>query len=944
MPEQIERLTEALADRYRIERQIGAGGMATVYLAEDLKHRRRVAVKVLRPELAAMLGAERFLREIEIAAQLQHPHILPLYDSGAVVRGTGGSASRVIATTAEHQSDDPAIQRSLEFLFYVMPYVEGESLRDRLRREQQLSIEDTLLLAREIADGLGYAHARGIVHRDIKPENIMLSHGHALIADFGIARAVREAGGERLTETGLSLGTPEYMSPEQASGSRQIDARSDIYALACVVYEMLAGEPPHTGPNAQAIIARVLTQPVPSVRQMRETVPVPMDGAIAKALAKLPADRFATAQQFGEALRASLTNGAVLAAVATPAPAHRWVWPAIATVAVLALAAVAVWKPWHGGTSASGPAGIFHLSMTIEPLAVTEHAPAPAVALSPDGTRLAYVAGEGGMGQIYLRRLDGPGEAIPVPGATSAQVPFFSPDGKWLGFVSEGRLRKVSLVDGTTFALCEASMMHAADWSPDGRIVMGGSVGNGWGLSIVDADGGQPALLVDPADVAGGVVYLLYPSWLPDGDGVLFTTSGGAGEAVNIAVIDVSTGRQHIVLEGGGAARYVPTGHLVYSQNGALFAVPFDVAKRTVTGTPVRVVNDALMGFPYEPALAHFAIASSGTLVYLSGSAGKFVGERLAWVNRDGTAQPIEGLFETGSDPTSPWGPRVSPDGNRILFWSPSLERPTNTIGQAGNVWTYSLEREVLTKITIERPDFFWSIWTPDGASIVSIGAETGSRTANLYSRRADGVGQLTRLTTAREGQWLQPYSTTADGKLVFYQQSDQGRGFDIWALPLESGEPPQVVLGGPEETTHPAISPDGRWLAYRVSDGQGDHVFVTDFPAGRGRWQIAASGTAPVWSPNGRELYYQQQTADGHIAVNAVEVADAPTFTAGRTTRLFQGPYVGPLPFGRNYDIAPDGERFLMVRQATGGEVLTNLNVVVNWFEELRQRLGGGE
>ena len=943
MSEQIARLTDALADRYRIERQIGAGGMATVYLAEDLRHRRRVAVKVLRPELAAMLGAERFLREIEIAAQLQHPHVLPLYDSGAVVRGTDGSAARVIATTAEHQADGPAIQRSLEFLFYVMPYVDGESLRDRLRREQQLSIEDTLLLAREIADGLGYAHARGIVHRDIKPENILLSHGHALIADFGIARAVREAGGERLTETGLSLGTPEYMSPEQASGSRQIDARSDIYALACVVYEMLAGEPPHTGPNAQAIIARVLTQPVPSIRGMRETVPVPMDAAIAKALAKLPADRFATAQQFGEALQASLTSGAVPAAVTTRAPAHRWLWTAAAIVAVVGLVAVALWGPWRG-PDLGAPAGVFHLSMKIEPLAVTGHSPGPAMALSPDGTQLAYVAGEGGVGQTYLRRLDGPPAVVPVPNATSAQVPFFSPDGKWLAFASEGRLRKVSLADGTAFTLCDALEMHGADWGPDGRIVMGGSVGNGWGLSLVDVDGGRPELLLDPADIGDGAAYLLYPSWLPDGDGVLFTASASSASPLAIWIIDVPTGRRHLVLEGGGAARYAPSGHLVYSQDGGLFAVPFDVAKRAVTGTPVRVVDDALMGFKFEPPLAHFAVAPTGTLVYLSSSGGDFVGEQLAWVDRDGKAETIEGLFETGADPTSPWGPRVSPDGRRILFWSPSLEPPTSDIGQTGNVWTYSLEREALTKISIERPDFFWSIWTPDGESIVSIGAETGSWAAHLYARRADGMGELTRLTTAEERYWQQPYSITADGKWLLYQESQVGEDFDIWALPLRDGGPPRAILGGPEETTHPAISPDGRWLAYSVSDEQGQHVFVTDFPEGRGRWQVAAKGSAPLWSPDGRELYYQQQVPDGHIAVYAAEVSDAPTFTLGRATRLFQGPYVGAIPFGRNYDIAPDGERFLMVRQATGGEVLTNLNVVVNWFEELRQRLGGGE
>jgi len=596
--------------------------------------------------------------------------------------------------------------------------------------------------------------------------------------------------------------------------------------------------------------------------------------------------------------------------------------------------------PWRGRSSDAVPAGVFRLSMKIEPLAVTAHAPAPAVALSPDGTHLAYVAGEGGVGQIYLRRLDGPPVVTPVPGATNAQVPFFSPDGTWLGFVADGRLRKVSLADGTTATLGVALEMHGAAWNPDGRIVIGANTGNGWGLSVMDGDGGPQERLIDPKDVVASAVYLLYPTWLPDGDGVLFTTSSGSGESLNISVIDVSTGRLHVVLEGGGAARYVPTGHLVYSRDGGLFAIPFDAAERTVTGAPVRVVNDALMGFQFEPQLAHFAVAPSGTLVYLSSSGGDYVGERLSWVERDGSAEVIEGLFETGSDPVSPWGPRVSPDGTRIMFWSPSPEQPTNTIGQSGNVWIYSLESEALTKISIERPDFFWSIWTPDGVNIVSIGAETGSRAGSLYSRRADGMGELRRLTTAEEGYWQQPLSITADGQWLTYQQSDQGRTFDIWALPLESGGPPQAVLDGPEQTIHPAISPDGRWLAYGVLGAQGDQVYVTDFPEGRGRWQLATNGFAPLWSPDGRELYYQQQTAEGPIAVYAVEVADAPTFSAGRATLLFQGPYVPSIIFGRSYDITPDGRRFLMVRQSEGGEVLTNLSVVVNWFAELERLL----
>ncbi len=319
--------------------------MATVYLAHDLKHDRKVAIKLLHPELAHALGPERFLREITITAQFDHPYILPLLDSGVV---------------------EPPTDNGRRLLYYVMPYVAGESLRDRMKREKQLPLDDALQVTREIAEALGYAHARGVIHRDIKPENIMLSGGHARVADFGIARAIDAAGSERLTETGLAVGTPAYMSPEQSMAEREIDGRSDLYALGCVLYEMLAGEPPYTGPTAQAIIAKRMTNPVPSVRTVREAVPEPVDRALATALARAPADRFATAAQFVEALSQSarLTGGyrnakvprsrawvAVAAGAALGAQSHRRL-----AVRALAPATRRALGLGHCGAAASCPA------------------------------------------------------------------------------------------------------------------------------------------------------------------------------------------------------------------------------------------------------------------------------------------------------------------------------------------------------------------------------------------------------------------------------------------------------------------------------------------------------------------------------------------------------------------------------------------------------------
>ena len=275
------RLSTALSDRYRIERELGQGGMATVYLAQDLKHDRRVAIKVLRPELAAVIGADRFLSEIKTTAALQHPHILPLHDSG--------------------EADS--------FLFYVMPFIEGESLRDRLNREKQLPVADAVRIATEVASALDYAHRHNVIHRDIKPENILLHDGRALVADFGIALAASKAGGGRMTETGMSLGTPTYMSPEQAMGEREITARSDVYALGAMTYEMLVGEPPFTGPTAQAIVAKVMTADPASLTGQRKTIPLHVEATVFTALQKLPADRFATAAEFAAALANPTTTG-----------------------------------------------------------------------------------------------------------------------------------------------------------------------------------------------------------------------------------------------------------------------------------------------------------------------------------------------------------------------------------------------------------------------------------------------------------------------------------------------------------------------------------------------------------------------------------------------------------------------------------------------------------
>jgi len=399
--------------------------MATVYLAEDLKHARKVALKVLRPELAAMLGADRFVQEIKTTAQLQHPHILPLYDSGSTMAAQGGG---------------------MEFLYYVMPYIQGETLRQKLDRELQLGVDEAVQIATEVADALQYAHEQGVIHRDIKPENILLHNGRVIVADFGIALAVSAAAGGRMTETGLSLGTPHYMSPEQATADKHITNRSDVYSLGSVLYEMLTGEPPHTGASVQAIILKIVTDDARPVRELRKAVPPHIAAAVAKAVEKLPADRFDSANAFAAALHdpAFASTVANAAAVGTAGrPSRRFLVPAMAGLIVL-IAAAGAW----GWLRPSRTKSVARYPVTLGTTGVLDGiAFRIEAALSPDGSVLVFRDPVTGPGQLFAKRRDEV-TARPLAGTEGGSGPFFSPDGAWIGFVAHGQLRRIPSTGG----------------------------------------------------------------------------------------------------------------------------------------------------------------------------------------------------------------------------------------------------------------------------------------------------------------------------------------------------------------------------------------------------------------------------------------------------------------------------------------------------------------
>ncbi|MFI5235843.1 MAG: protein kinase [Gemmatimonadales bacterium] len=558
MSVELDRLTAALAGTYRLERELGAGGMATVYLADDLKHDRKVAVKVLRPELAAVIGAERFLSEIKTTANLQHPHILPLFDSGA--------------------ADG--------FLFYVMPFVEGESLRDLLTREKQLPISDAVGIAIEVAGALDYAHRHGVIHRDIKPENILLHDRRALVADFGIALAASKAGNTRMTETGMSLGTPTYMSPEQAMGEREITARSDVYALGCVLYEMLCGEPPFSGPTAQAIVAKVLTEEPRPLLPKRHTIPPNVEAATLRALEKLPADRFASAAEFAAALQ---RPNSTATPVSTPGAgrvsrAVRRRWRLLAPWGVaLAAAAIAAWTLL--GRSGPGSARWNYVTLS-DSVPITTRG--PSLGISPDGQSIVF-KDDHQNGMLWLKRADQL-EPVPIPGTLRGFSPVFSPTGKWLAFTADGQVRKIRPGGGAAVVLADsaAPQIYGLAWLDDGTIIY--TVARNDQFRRVNSDGGTNTVaLADPALRGLG---LLNPNPLPHARGVLFLVCASGCVTASIHVLDLKTGKQKALLDDAIDAWYLPIGVILYvRRDGAALVAPFDLNKLEITGAAVPVLD-----------------------------------------------------------------------------------------------------------------------------------------------------------------------------------------------------------------------------------------------------------------------------------------------------------------------------------------------------------------
>jgi serine/threonine-protein kinase len=871
------RVAQALGGGYSVERELGRGGMATVYLARDLRHRRPVAVKVLHPELSAVLGPERFLREIELTASLQHPHILPLFDSGAA----GG------------------------LLYYVMPYVEGETLRARLVRQRQLAVPEAVRLAREVADALAYAHGRGVVHRDVKPENILLQgreSPHALVADFGIALAVEDAGRARMTRTGLSLGTPQYMAPEQAAGERAVDARADVYALGAVLYEMLAGEPPFTGPTARAVVARALTEPPRPLAAARPSVPPHVEAAVLTALAKLPADRFPSADAFAAALSEAASGhgtqspGAGLAGVPGtrrgPVAARR---TAVLVVVGAAAAAAVAWAAGRARERASaraattvagaeGARGPVRFVIDLDSAALGRSGPA----IAPDGRAVVYAAEDTNGSRLYVRRVDELA-ARPLPGTEDAERPFVSADAAWVAFFSHGALRKVRLDGGGPASLVAALPPGAESaggaWASDGTILY--AVGNT--VYRVPADGGSPRRTTRVAtSLAVGA-----PHPLPGGRAALVTLEDCC--AGRIGVVDLSSGRVREV-GAGFSPRYV-AGHVVYATlRGELYRRPFDLDRLEPSGSAEQIASGVAYPFGY----ATFDVAA-GALVYRAGGTTSDP-SNLKLTLTDRTGRELQTI-----PARAPWSPHLSADGRRVAYGANAAGRDSS------DLWITDLASGTTQRLTTDGNDNGDPRWSPDGKAVAySVDAADGK---DVLLLRLDGGPP--RPLTRRPG-WQLPDDWSPDGRAVLFTDVTvtRERGVerkDLWVQPVD-GSAPRAYVATPAWEGAARASPDGRWVAYMSNETGRNEVYVQSFPApGRKTIVSTRGGVHPVWSHDGREIYYWQA---GQLIVARVGAGRRGEALAVRDrTSLFRAPYFEGV--SANYDVSPDGARFVIVVQA---------------------------
>jgi serine/threonine protein kinase/Tol biopolymer transport system component len=881
---------------YEVVSAIGAGGMGEVYQAHDSNLRRDVAIKVL-PEAFAH-DAERlsrFRREAQLLAALNHSNIATIY----------------------------GLENSNGTSYLVMELVPGETLAQRIKRDGAVPIEEALIIAKQIAEALEAAHEKGIIHRDLKPANVKLTpEGKVKVLDFGLAKAFAEDPSTvdmsnsptlsmAATMQGVILGTAAYMSPEQAKG-KQVDKSTDIFAFGAVLYELLTGKQAFHGDDIGDILATVVKTD-PDWNRLPEATPSTIRTLLRLCLRKDKRQRISDATdvrlEIEEAIAAPKDSVVTQAAPVSTSKLLLAVATALAIVAVLTSLAL-----WRSTRSVERP--LVRLDVDLGPdVSLGSFAGSDEI-ISPDGTRLVYVS----QGRLFTRRLDQP-NATELAGTQGAIEPFFSPDGQWVAFFTSGKLQKISVEGGPAIALCNAPVGLGGSWGEDGNIVAALNLTGG--LSRIPSAGGPPTPVTD---LQSGEVTHRWPQILPGGKAVLFTAGGTTGfDAANIEVMSFADHRMKTLVRGGTFGRYLPTGHLVYVNQGALFAVPFDVDRLEVHGTPAPVLGQ--VGYSAAQGSAQLDFSQTGTLIYRSGGAGGGP-VTVAWLDGAGKAQPV--LAKPGI-----YGrPSMSPDGQRLAIEVKE--------GSGVDIWLYDWQRDTMTRLTFAGNGGY-PVWSPDGRYIAFQVLGAG-----MAVTRSDGSGQPQPLTQSKNVQL--PWSFTPDGKRLAFVEQDSKTSYDLWTVPLESDNTglragkPEVFLQTSADERDPSFSPDGRWMAY-VSDESGTlQVYVRAFPDKGGKWQISNSrGTSPMWSRNGHELFFE--TVDNHHTMVAAYTVKGDSFVADKP-RVWLEKQLGGVP-NKNVDLAADGKRIIAlmpVETAEAQKAQSHVIFLENFFDELRRKVPVGK
>jgi serine/threonine-protein kinase len=891
--------------------------MGEVYRATDTNLKRSVAIKVL-PDLVASDTERlaRLQREAEVLASLNHPNIAAIY----------------------------GLERSGGMTALVMELVEGPTLADRIV-QGAIPEDDALAIARRIVEALESAHERGIIHRDLKPANIKAREdGTVKVLDFGLAKALTPEPGSAtavhlshsptitspaaMTGVGVLLGTAAYMSPEQAKG-RPADKRSDVWSFGCVLYEMLTGRRAFDGEDVTETIAAVV-RAEPNWTLLPANVPEQVRLLLKKCLEK---DRRARVSDFAVARFLLAESLPSTAASRAPLGSRRRLL-AIATVIAFALG-MAAGGVWLGARFKSQPAASPARFVLVPPQSLPLFLQGfdRDIVISPDGSHIVYRSTTGSGGTVFAVR--GINDLTPrMLAGAGGREPFMSPDGRWVGYLAGAELRKVSITGGPSIAIATlASLPRGVHWGADNRIVFG-VVDPSKGLQSITASGADPRALTTPAREKGEIGHY-YPFTMPDGKAVLFTIGGGPGDPGQIAALDLQTGRYKTVIRDGSAAVFIEPEYLVYSSRGTLQAVRFDPRRLEVSGEPVPVIDQVMST---SIGNANFSVSRNGTLVYVAGGGAlvQNVSPRsLVWVNRRGIETP------TGA-PTRLYGvARLSPDGTRVAV---DIRSP------GSDIWVWDLARETLTPLNLDPGVDLAPVWTQDSRKIIWSSSRGGGN-PNLYSQSADGTGPVERLTTNERAQFATAVTPDGSRFILFSPSAASGIGslaaLDMFTAALDGrGQPPVPLLQSPAQKLAGEVSPDGHWFAYQ-SDESGRHeVFVRPFPnVESGRWQVSTEGgTRPAWSRKGDELFY----LDGNDKLTAVRFRVSGTmFIAEKPARVLNERYVtGSTTRGydlRSYDVAADGQRFLMLKETAGASAaapLPTITVVLNWIEELKSRV----